>query len=79
MTQVQQKKAAEAFIKFWKDKGDEKQHTQHFWTALLRDVLGVEHPEQMIDCEKRVKIHGTLRRGLDGRKADDAARPLPAL
>ena len=28
MTQVQQKKAAEAFIKYWKDKGDEKQHTQ---------------------------------------------------
>ena len=68
MTQVQQKKAAEAFIKFWKDKGDEKQHTQHFWTALLRDVLGVEHPEQMIDCEKRVKIHGT--KFIDGYIAD---------
>ena len=68
MTQVQQKKAAEDFIKFWKDKGDEKQHTQHFWTALLRDVLGVEHPEQMIDCEKRVKIHGT--KFIDGYIAD---------
>lgn len=68
MTQAQQKKAAEDFISFWKGKGDERQHTQHFWTALLRDVLGVEHPEQIIDCEKRVKIHGT--KFIDGYIAD---------
>ena len=58
MTQTEQKKAAKSFAEFWKDKGDEKQHTQQFWTALLRDVLGVLQPEKTIDFEKRVKIGG---------------------
>lgn len=59
MTQIEQQKAAKEFAEFWKDKGDEKQHTQQFWTSLLRDVYGVSSPEKVIDFEKRVKINGT--------------------
>ena len=59
MTQIEQQKAAKKFSEFWKDKGDEKQHTQQFWTSLLRDVYGVSSPEKVIDFEKRVKINGT--------------------
>ena len=56
---INQKKAAEEFAEFWKNKGGEKQHTQVFWLSLLRDVLGVSKPEKYIDFEKRVKINGT--------------------
>lgn len=48
MTDVERKKAAKAFSEFWKDKGYEKGESQSFWTSLIRDVLGVEHPEQFI-------------------------------
>ena len=58
-TDMIRKKAAKDFAEFWKDKGDEKQHTQTFWLSLLRDVLGVTKPEQYIDFEKRVKVKGT--------------------
>ena len=58
-TAINRKKAAKEFTDFWKNKGDEKQHTQLFWTSLLRNVLGIEKPETVIDFEKRVKINGT--------------------
>ena len=51
--------SATRFIEDWTGKGDEKQHTQSFWLALLRDVLNVSMPEKVIDFEKRVKIDGT--------------------
>lgn len=51
MTQIEQQKAAKEFVDFWKDKGDEKQHTQQFWTSLLRDVYGVSSLRKMsLDC-----------------------------
>ncbi|MBE7024413.1 MAG: class I SAM-dependent DNA methyltransferase [Ruminococcaceae bacterium] len=56
MTDVERKKAAKAFSEFWKDKGYEKGESQSFWTSLIRDVLGVEHPEQFIKFEEQVKI-----------------------
>ena len=56
---INRKKAAKEFAEFWKNKGDEKQHTQKFWLSLLRDVLGVSKPEKLIDFEKRVKVNGT--------------------
>ena len=57
--QINHKKAAKEFADFWQNKGDEKQHTQLFWTSLLRNVFGIEKPETVIDFEKRVKINGT--------------------
>ncbi|MBO4437856.1 MAG: class I SAM-dependent DNA methyltransferase [Spirochaetaceae bacterium] len=68
MTQIEQRKAAKEFAEFWKDKGDEKQYTQQFWTSLLRDICGVSSPEKVIDFEKRVKINGT--KYIDGYIAD---------
>ncbi|MEE3313503.1 MAG: DNA methyltransferase [Treponema sp.] len=59
MTLIEQQKAAREFAEEWKDKGDEKQHSQKFWISLLRDVLGVEKPEKYIDFEKKVKIQNT--------------------
>jgi len=58
-TAINRKKAAKEFTDFWKNKGDEKQHTQLFWTSLLRNVFGIEKPETVIDFEKRVRINGT--------------------
>jgi type I restriction-modification system DNA methylase subunit len=59
MTDREQKAAAKAFAEEWKDKGYEKGQSQPFWLSLLRDVLGVEHPEQYISFEDRVFLGHT--------------------
>jgi len=59
MTDAQQKKAAKEFATYWKDKGYEKGESQAFWLSLLRDVYGIEHPEQFISFEDKVKLDNT--------------------
>lgn len=59
MTDAQQKVAAKAFVEYWKDKGYEKGESQKFWLSLLRDVYGVEHPEQYIEFEEQVHLDHT--------------------
>ena len=59
MTEKEQARAAQAFADYWHGKGDEKGETQKFWLSLLRDVLGVVHPEQFIDFENRVLLEHT--------------------
>lgn len=59
MTEKDQKSAAKAFVAFWKDKGYEKGESQAFWMSLLRDVYGIEHPEQFISFEDQVKLDHT--------------------
>ncbi|MBQ6774793.1 MAG: class I SAM-dependent DNA methyltransferase [Synergistaceae bacterium] len=44
------------FIQRWKNKGDEKSDTQKFWLELIRDVLGMNAPENFIEFEKRVSL-----------------------
>ena len=56
MTDAQQRAAAKKFADFWKDKGYEKGQSQPFWLSLLRDVFGVEHPEQFAEFESRAHI-----------------------
>lgn len=68
MTDREQKAAAKAFADEWKDKGYEKGQSQPFWLSLLRDVLGVEHPEQYISFEDRVFLGHTSF--IDGYIAD---------
>lgn len=71
MTNQEQKMAANAFAEKWADGGKEDQHTQVFWLTLLRDVYGVENPEDVISFEKRVLVEniqtekGTKKR-IDG-------------
>ena len=48
MTDTQQRNAAKKFAEDWKNKGYEKGQSQPFWLSLLRDVYGVESPEQFI-------------------------------
>ncbi len=59
MTDTEQKTAAKAFADYWKDKGYEKGESQSFWLSLLRDVYGVEHPEQIITFEDQVHLDHT--------------------
>lgn len=51
-----QKRNAKQFIEDWKDRGREKQDSQSFWLSLLREVLGVENPENFIKFEEKVKL-----------------------
>lgn len=59
MNDVQQRKAAQEFAARWKDKGYEKGHSHLFWTSLLRDVYGIEHPEEYIIFEEQVHLDHT--------------------
>ena len=59
MTVNEQKTAAKAFVEAWKDKGYEKGESQPFWLALLRNVFGVEKPEEFIIFEEQVKLDHT--------------------
>ena len=59
MTTAQQQQAARNFAAYWKDKGYEKGESQSFWLSLLRDVYGVEHPEQFIQFEEQVHLDHT--------------------
>ena len=56
MVNVNQRTAIKQFIAGWTNRGDEKSDTQSFWLALLRNVLGIERPESVIQFEKRVKL-----------------------
>ena len=56
MAKSKQRLAAKDFAEYWKNRcGREKSDSQSFWTSLLGDVLGVEHPERFIEFEKEVK------------------------
>lgn len=59
MNDTQQKAAAKSFAAYWKGKGYEKGESQAFWLSLLRDVYGVEHPEQFIIFEEQVHLDHT--------------------
>ncbi len=59
MEDKKQKEAARQFAETWRDKGYEKGESQPFWLQLLREVYGVEHPEQFISFEEQVKIDKT--------------------
>jgi len=59
MKDSQQKAAAKKFASDWQDKGYEKGMSQPFWLSLLRDVYGVEQPEQYINFEEQVHLDHT--------------------
>lgn len=56
MTDMEQRNAAKKFAADWKGKGYEKGESQPFWLALLRNVYGVDLPEQFITFEEQVHL-----------------------
>lgn len=59
MTNQERREAIKNFIANWQNKGYEKGQSQPFWLSLLRDVLGVERPEQFISFEDQVHLDHT--------------------
>ena len=59
MNERQQAAAADRFARQWAGRGYEKGESQTFWLQLLRDVLGVEHPEEIIRFEEQVRLDNT--------------------
>ncbi len=59
MSDQDRRAAARRFAADWQGRGDEKQETQSFWLALLRNVYGVTEPEKYIDFEVPVKLDHT--------------------
>ena len=56
MTAAQQQKAAKELPLTGRAKAMRKARGQPFWLSLLRDVYGVEHPEQFIEFEDQVHL-----------------------
>ena len=59
MNDIEQRKAAKAFVEHWQGKGYEKGESQPFWLELLHDVYGVENPAQFIRFEEQVHLDHT--------------------
>ena len=59
MTDAQQRAAAKAFVKNWKDRGYEKGDSQIFWVELLTTVFGVTEISQFISFEDQVHLDHT--------------------
>ena len=55
MNATERKKAAQEFAKAWTGDFKEDGNTAPFWLSLLRDVYGIQHPEQYIFFEDAVK------------------------
>ena len=51
-----QRESAKEFVERWKDSGSERSESQSFWLSLLRDVLGVDKPEDYIRFEEPVQL-----------------------
>ncbi len=54
MKQHDPRKGAHQFIKTWSGKGYEKGENQPFWLSLLKDIFGVENPENLLVFEQPV-------------------------
>ena len=59
MTEAERRKAIKNFVEYWQDKGYEKGESQPFWLSLLRDIFGIEKPEQYISFENKVVLDNT--------------------
>ena len=59
MTDTQQRAAAKAFAKNWKDRGYEKGDSQIFWVELLTTVFGVTEISRFISFEDQVHLDHT--------------------
>lgn len=59
MNAKEQRKAAEKFAEYWKDKGYEKGESQKFWIDLLEHVYGVENIAEFISFEDQVHLDHT--------------------
>ena len=59
MTDTQQRAAAKAFAKNWKNCGYEKGDSQIFWVELLTTVFGVTEISQFISFEEQVHLDHT--------------------
>ena len=59
MNDSERRTEAKKFAEYWADKGYEKGESQPFWLSLLRDIFGVEHPEQFISFEDQVHLDHT--------------------
>lgn len=62
MNHIEQKKAAEEFVRFWlHEKGYEKGQTVLFWEELLRDVYGVKKPSKVLVPEDSLRVEKSQR------------------
>lgn len=54
---------AETFVRSWRGKGNEDQHTQLFWIGLMQDVLGLGDALQRLKFEEPVSTDKSAYKG----------------
>jgi len=61
MTESIKENRIKSFIDRWREKGNEREHTQTFWIELLA-ALGVSKPTELANFEKPVFVNGHKKR-----------------
>ncbi len=59
MSHAKQNENIRSFVQKWTGQGYERGQSQSFWLDLLQQVLGVEHPSDIISFENQVKLSNT--------------------
>lgn len=55
MTDEKKREAARRFYQKWAGRGKEDEDDRSFWLEILQDIMGLEHPTDYIEFQKKVK------------------------
>lgn len=62
MTDVEQREAARQFVNKWNNRGNEEEDARSYWLDFLGNVMGITHPTDYINFEKKVVVDGNTKK-----------------
>ena len=62
MTDVEQREAARQFVNKWNNRGNEEEDARSYWLDFLGNVMGIKHPTDYINFEKKVVVDGNTKK-----------------
>lgn len=62
MTDVEQREAARQFVNKWNNRGSEEEDARSYWLDFLGNVMGITHPTDYINFEKKVVVDGNTKK-----------------
>ena len=62
MTDVEQREAVRQFVNKWNNRGNEEEDARSYWLDFLGNVMGIAHPTDYINFEKKVVVDGNTKK-----------------
>ena len=62
MTDVEQREAARQFVNKWNNRGNEEEDARSYWLDFLGNVMGITHPTDYMNFEKKVVVDGNTKK-----------------